>query len=222
MRPLATALSRARGPVVRGPLFMASSPSGLLRPSSFQHPPLARAFSSVPAADAKPSPGPEPVHEMKGSDTGYSMFEVDAVAQKKVESLASQILSLNVLEVNLLGKLMREKLGLSADYQPAMAMAGGAAPAGAAAGAPAPAAAAPVEEEKVEQFTFDVTLKNYPDAAKVKIIKEVRPLIPGLGLKEAKELVEKKPVMLKQGIPKDEVEVFKSKLEPLGAELEIK
>jgi len=78
-------------------------------------------------------------------------------------------------------------------------------------------AAAPVEE----QTEFAVTLKEYPADKKVTVIKVIRE-ITGLGLKEAKDLVEGVPSLVKEGIPKADVEVIKKKLEETGAKVEVK
>lgn len=71
------------------------------------------------------------------------------------------------------------------------------------------------------QTAFDVKLTGFDAKAKIKIIKEVRSLIPGLGLKEAKEMVESAPVSLQKGMSKENAEEIKAKLEALGAEIEI-
>eukprot|EP00891_Asterochloris_glomerata_P002618 jgi/Astpho2/2618/Aster-x0110 len=75
------------------------------------------------------------------------------------------------------------------------------------------AAAAPAEEKKEEQTEFDVKLDGFDAAAKIKVIKEVRGVLPELGLKEAKELVEKSPAVLKKGMKKEDAEALKKKLE---------
>jgi large subunit ribosomal protein L7/L12 len=113
--------------------------------------------------------------------------------------------NLPVMEIAALVKELEAKWGVSA-----------AAPVAVAAG-PAAAAAAPVEE-KTE---FDVHLKAFGDK-KINVIKAIRELIPGLGLKEAKELVEGAPAKVKEGISKDEAEAFAKKLKEAGAEVEVK
>ena len=119
------------------------------------------------------------------------------------EEIISAIESMTILELADLVKAMEEKFGVSA-----------AAPV-AAAGAAAPAAAA--EEEKTE---FDVVLKDV-GSEKIKVIKVVRE-ITGLGLKEAKELVDGAPKNVKEGVSKDEAESIKTKLTEAGAEVEVK
>ena len=121
------------------------------------------------------------------------------------EEIISAIESMTILELADLVKEMEEKFGVSA-----------AAPV-AAAGA-APAAAAEAAEEKTE---FDVVLKE-AGSEKIKVIKVVREVVAGLGLKEAKELVESAPKTLKEGVSKEDAEKIKEKLAEVGATVEIK
>ena len=125
--------------------------------------------------------------------------------ENKMEEVVSYIENLTVLELSKLVKTLEERLGVSA-----------AAPVAVAAAAPAAAAAAPAEE-KTE---FDVILASFGDN-KIGVIKEVR-AITGLGLKEAKDLVEGAPKALKEGIAKDEADKIKEQLEKAGAKVEIK
>ena len=126
-----------------------------------------------------------------------------------INKLVDQLSELTVLEAADLAKALEEKWGVSA------AAAVAAAPAAAAAAGPA-AAAAPVEE----QTEFTVVLASAGDK-KIEVIKEVRALT-GLGLKEAKDLVEGAPKPVKEGIPKDEAEKVKAQLEKAGAKVELK
>ena len=119
--------------------------------------------------------------------------------------IVDDLSSLTVLEAAELSKLLEEKWGVSA-----------AAPVAVAAAAPA-GAAAPAAEEKTE---FDVILAAAGDK-KINVIKEVR-AITGLGLKEAKDLVEGAPKPVKEGIAKAEAEDIKKKLEDAGAKVELK
>ncbi|GHU71075.1 50S ribosomal protein L7/L12 [Clostridia bacterium] len=121
------------------------------------------------------------------------------------DELISAIESMTVLELAELVKALETKFGVSA-----------AAPVAAAA-APVAAAAEPVEE-KTE---FDVILKD-AGAEKIKVIKVVREIVSGLGLKEAKDLVESAPKPIKEGVPKDEAEKIKAKFVEVGATVEIK
>ncbi len=121
---------------------------------------------------------------------------------KMVEELSG----LTVLEAAELSKMLEEKWGVSAAAAVAVA-----APGAAAAGA-APA------EEKTE---FDVELTDAGDK-KINVIKEVRALVPDLGLKEAKELVDGAPKIVKSGVSKEDAEKFKKQLEAAGAKVTIK
>jgi large subunit ribosomal protein L7/L12 len=121
---------------------------------------------------------------------------------KIVEDLSS----LTVLEAAELSKLLEEKWGVSAAAPVAVAAAGGAA-----------GAAAPAEEEKTE---FDVILTD-AGANKINVIKEVR-AITGLGLKEAKDLVEGAPKAVKEAVSKAEAADLKKKLEEAGAKVDVK
>ena len=121
----------------------------------------------------------------------------------KIEKLVEELSTLTVLEAAELSKLLETKWGVSA-----------AAPVAAAAAAAAPAAAA---EEKTE---FAVVLTKAGEK-KIEVIKEVR-AITGLGLKEAKDLVEGAPKTLKEGVSKADAEKFKKALEAVGAAVELK
>ena len=122
-----------------------------------------------------------------------------------INEIVSAIESLTLIECSELVKALEEKFGVVA-----------AAPVAAGAGAAAPAAAA---EEKTE---FDVVLTGFDAAKKVAIIKAVREVVPGLGLKEAKDIVEGAPKTLKEGASKEEAEAMKKKLAEAGATVEIK
>jgi large subunit ribosomal protein L7/L12 len=123
-----------------------------------------------------------------------------------LDKIVEELSTLTVLEAAELSKMLEEKWGVSAAAPVAVAAAGGGA------GADAPAA-----EEKDE---FDVILASAGDK-KINVIKEVR-VITGLGLKEAKDLVESAPKAVKEGASKDEAEEIKKKLEEAGATVELK
>jgi large subunit ribosomal protein L7/L12 len=125
--------------------------------------------------------------------------------ENKMEEFVSYVENMTVLELSKLVKTLEERLGVSAAAPVAVAA------------APAAAAAAPAAEEKTE---FDVILASFGDN-KVAVIKEVRG-ITGLGLKEAKDLVEGAPKAVKEGVAKDEAEKIKAQLEGAGAKVEIK
>jgi large subunit ribosomal protein L7/L12 len=122
----------------------------------------------------------------------------------KINEILEAVKGLTVLELSELVKAFEEEFGVSA-----------AAPVAAVAAAPAAAAAA--AEEKTE---FDVVLMS-PGAAKINVIKVVRE-VTGLGLKEAKELVDNAPKAVKEKVAKDEADALKTKLEEAGASVEVK
>src|SRR3974390_1404514 len=124
------------------------------------------------------------------------------------DEILDAISKMTVIEVVELIADMEKKFGVTAAAPVAVA-------AGPAAGGAA--AAAPVEE----QTEFSVTLKEFPADKKVTVIKVIRE-ITGLGLKEAKDLVEGAPALVKEGIAKPDVETIKKKLEEVGAKVEVK
>jgi len=124
-----------------------------------------------------------------------------------LDTLVNDISGLTLLETSELVKLLETKLGVSA-----------AAPVAAAAPAGGAAAGAPAAEAKT---TFDVILKEV-GANKIGVIKEVRAAVAGLGLAEAKALVEGAPKTVREGVTKEEAEEIKKKLEAAGAKVEVK
>ncbi|MAA99732.1 MAG: 50S ribosomal protein L7/L12 [Stappia sp.] len=122
-----------------------------------------------------------------------------------LEKIVEELSALTVMEAAELSKMLEEKWGVSAAAPVAVAAAAGG------------GAAAPAEEEKDE---FDVVLADAGDK-KINVIKEVR-AITGLGLKEAKDLVEGAPKPVKEGVAKAEAEELKKKLEEAGAKVELK
>ncbi len=124
---------------------------------------------------------------------------------EKVTNLIEEVKALTVLELSELVKALEEEFGVSAAAPAAVAVAA------------APAGDAPAAEEKTE---FDVILKA-PGANKINVIKIVKE-VTGLGLKEAKELVDGAPKAVKEGISKDDAEALKAKLTEAGAEVELK
>ena len=121
------------------------------------------------------------------------------------EEIIAAVESMTVLELADLVKAMEEKFGVSAAATAVVA-------------GPAAGAAAAAEEEKTE---FDVILKD-PGAEKIKVIKVVREVVSGLGLKEAKEMVESAPKTLKEGVSKEEAEKIAEQFKAAGATVEIK
>ncbi|MFH8142751.1 MAG: 50S ribosomal protein L7/L12 [Muribaculaceae bacterium] len=121
-----------------------------------------------------------------------------------IKALAEELVNLTVKEVNELATVLKEEYGI----EPAAA---------AVAVAAGPAAGAPAAEEKTN---FDVVLKS-AGAAKLQVVKLVKELT-GLGLKEAKEIVDGAPSVVKEGLPKADAENLKKSLEEAGAEVELK
>lgn len=130
-----------------------------------------------------------------------------ALSAEKMEELVSTLSDLTILEVSDLVKQLEEKWGVSAAAPVVVAGGGGAA-----------AGAAPAQAE--EQTEFDVVLTG-PGEKKIQVIKVVRE-ITGLGLKEAKELVDNAPKPVKEGIAKDEAEELLKKIEEVGGVVELK
>ena len=124
------------------------------------------------------------------------------MASEKITAMIEEVKALSVLELNELVKALEEEFGVSA---------------AAVAAAPAAGAGAAAAEEKTE---FDVVLASFGDA-KMAVIKAVKDVL-GLGLKEAKDLVEAAPKAIKEGVSKAEAEEIKAKLEEAGAKIELK
>ena len=125
------------------------------------------------------------------------------MASEKITKIIDEVKELSVLELNELVKALEEEFGVSAAAVAAAPVAG--------------AAAGTAAEEKSE---FDVVLASFGDA-KMAVIKAVKDIC-GLGLKEAKELVEAAPKAIKEGVAKAEAEEIKAKLEEAGAKIELK
>ena len=121
------------------------------------------------------------------------------------EEIIAAVESMTVLELADLVKAMEEKFGVSAAATAVVA-------------GPAAGGAAAAEEEKTE---FDVVLKD-AGSEKIKVIKVVREVVSGLGLKEAKEMVESAPKTLKEGVSKEEAEKIAEQFKAVGATIEIK
>jgi large subunit ribosomal protein L7/L12 len=148
---------------------------------------------------------------------------------ERVGRLADEILSLNLLQAKQLSDVLRSRLGIEgtpalgggaltpaalAAMQQAMFTAGNAA-------AGAQAAATGSAEKTEEKSEFDVVLEKYDAAKKIQVIKEVRSAL-GLGLKEAKELVEAAPKVIKSAVPKNEAEALVDRLKQFGSTLALK
>ena len=125
------------------------------------------------------------------------------MASEKITAMIEEVKALTVLELSELVHALEEEFGVSAAAMAAPAAGGGAA------------------EAAAEKTEFDVILASFDAAAKIKVIKAVRE-ISGLGLAEAKAVVEGAPKTLKEAVSKDEAEELKKKLEEAGAKVELK
>ena len=125
------------------------------------------------------------------------------MASEKVTALVEEVKGLTVLELSELVHALEDEFGVSAAAPVAVA-----------------AAAAPAAEAAAEKTEFDVVLASFGDE-KIKVIKAVRE-ITGLGLADAKAVVEAAPKAIKEGVSKDEAEELKKKLEEVGAKVELK
>lgn len=128
------------------------------------------------------------------------------MASEKITALIDQVKNLTVLELSELVHALEDEFGVSAAAAPV---------------AVAAAAAAPAAEAAEEKTEFDVVMTSF-GAEKIKVIKAVREVITGLGLAEAKALVEGIPAKIKEAVSKDEANEIKKKLEEAGAAVELK
>lgn len=166
------------------------------------------------------SQNPRPLYS---SPNGFYLSAHFATASsERASAIADEIAGLTLLEVGDLTEVLREKLSVKemptmvvmmpgmgfGDLRGAVGRGGGAGAGGAAAKA----------EEKAEKTAFDVKLEGFDAATKIKVIKEVRSFTD-LGLKEAKELVEKAPTLLKKGVTKEEAEGIIAKMKEVGAKV---
>ena len=126
------------------------------------------------------------------------------MASEKITAMIEEIKTLTVLELSELVHALEDEFGVSAAAPVAVAAAG----------------AAPAAEAAAEKTEFDVVLADF-GAEKIKVIKAVRE-ITGLGLAEAKALVESAPKAIKEGVSKDDAEALKKQLEEVGAKVELK
>ena len=126
------------------------------------------------------------------------------MASEKITAMIEEIKTLTVLELSELVHALEDEFGVSAAAPVAVA-----------------AAAAPAAEAAAEKTEFDVVLTGFDAAQKIKVIKVVRE-ITGLGLADAKALVESAPKAIKEGLSKDDAEALKKQLEEVGAKVELK
>jgi len=156
------------------------------------------AAKTEPKKEAKAEPKKETKKEAKEEKQATKW-------SKETVALGDKIVGLTLMQAKELGDYLKDEHGIEPAAGGAVMMAG--------------PAAAPAEEVE-EKTTFDVVLKEYGDK-KIQVIKEVRAMT-GLGLKEAKDLVEGAPKTVKEDIPKEEAEAAQKKLEAVGAVVEIK
>ncbi|KAF3787862.1 50S ribosomal protein L7/L12 [Nymphaea thermarum] len=179
-------------------------------------PRLMQQFSSLPAKDNDEE---EEVYDQRKLPADYDPATFDPTEHRspptdRVFRLVDEVSSLTLLEVAELSDIIMAKLGMKEKPVIAVMKAGTTAPSMAA----VKGAGAAAEEKKTEKTVFEVRLDGYDAAAKIKIIKEVRSFTE-LGLKEAKDLVEKTPAVIKKGVSKEEGEQIVEKLKALGAKV---
>ena len=137
-----------------------------------------------------------------------SEVETAKAYSPKVAEILDKVGQFPLIELSELVEAFEQRFNVKAAAAAAMPVAGA-----------APAAAAPAEEEE-EATEFDVILKSFGDN-KINVIKAIREVVSGLGLKEAKDLVEAAPAKVKEGATKEEAEAIKAKLEEAGAQVEL-
>ncbi len=152
----------------------------------------------------------EKTEEKKEEKVEAKTEEAEAKESKEwsadIKKIGDEIVALSLMQAKELADYLKEEYDIEPAGGGAVMMAG-------------PAGGAGAEEEEEEKTSFDVVLKSFGDK-KIQVIKEVRG-ITGLGLKEAKELVEGAPKPVKEGVDKEEAEELKGKLEDAGAEVEL-
>ena len=158
------------------------------------------------AEEAKKTKEAKDTTEAKAAnDTKETKESKTGKVSSKVKKLGDEIVGLTLMQAKELGDYLKEEYGIEPAAGGAVMMAG-------------PAAQGPAEE-KEEKSSFDVILKEFGDK-KIQVIKEVR-AITGLGLKEAKELVDNVPKPVKEGLSKDDAEATQKQLEAVGAVVEL-
>jgi large subunit ribosomal protein L7/L12 len=158
------------------------------------------------AEEAKKTKDAKETKEAKAAtDTKETKAAKAGKVSAKVKKLGDEIVGLTLMQAKELGDYLKEEYGIEPAAGGAVMMAG-------------PAAQGPTEE-KEEKSSFDVILKEFGDK-KIQVIKEVR-AITGLGLKEAKELVDNVPKPVKEGLSKDDAEATQKQLEAVGAVVEL-
>ncbi|KAL3909893.1 MAG: hypothetical protein SGARI_002377 [Bacillariaceae sp.] len=179
---------------------------------------------ATPPAEAESSPendkdGDDDANTFDPNEVSYAFAEpppLSEESQKKIDALFEKILWLDMIEVHLLTQVVNENLGISWEETEQGMRGGGGGGVAKGAGGGAEAEAEPVEAKTI----FDLKLVGFDAKAKIKVIKEVR-TIAGLGLKEAKELVESAPKVIQKELKQEKAEELKAQLEAVGAEIEL-
>ncbi|KAI9340651.1 ribosomal protein L7/L12 C-terminal domain-containing protein [Zopfochytrium polystomum] len=175
------------------------------------------AATAVPAAPLAPSSFfPAAIASWRSRTRPYTTPAAAGAAAPapKIVEIVDKIAALTLLETAALVSELKTRLNIQDIALPAPIAA---APAAGAAAAPAAAAAAPAEEKPAERTEFKVKLEKFDAAAKAKVIREIKNLLPGSNLVEAKKFVESVPKVIKENVPKEEAEKMKATLEALGA-----
>ncbi|KAL5549208.1 hypothetical protein UlMin_004439 [Ulmus minor] len=181
------------------------------------HSQATRSSEILASTQAKPQPLP--------CMNGFQLFRYYNTASpesrpsppERVMAIADELSDLTLLEVSDLTEVLRDKLGVK-EMPTMMVMMPGMGFGSLKGGAKGGPGAAKGEEKKAEKTAFDLKLEGFDTAAKIKVIKEVRSFTD-LGLKEAKDLVEKAPTLLKKGVTKEEAESIIAKMKGVGAKV---
>ncbi|KAJ4820540.1 50S ribosomal protein L7/L12 [Rhynchospora pubera] len=193
--------------------LLRSSHRGLVSSSSYLH-----RFFSASASSASPPP-----IDVRKLPANYDPATFDPSAPStppsdRVWRLVDEVASLTLVEVSQLSSLLTTRLGITEPPSVCIVNAGGGGGGGGTGGAATGAAAGAKEEKKAEKIVFELRLDSFDAASKIKVIKEVRGFTD-LGLKEAKELVEKAPAVIKRGVSKEEAEQIIEKMKAVGAKV---
>ncbi|KAJ3702411.1 hypothetical protein LUZ61_006116 [Rhynchospora tenuis] len=190
--------------------LLRSSHRRLVSSSSYLHRFFSASAASTPPIDVRKLP------------TNYDPATFDPSAPStppsdRVWRLVDEVTSLTLLEVSQLSSLLTTRLGVTEPPSVCIVNAGGGG-GGGIGGAATGAAAGAKEEKKAEKTVFELRLDSFDAASKIKVIKEVRGFTD-LGLKEAKELVEKAPAVIKRGVSKEEAEQIIEKMKAVSAKV---
>ncbi len=197
-----------------------SSPLSFFAAEAEEAPPAEDATTEEAPAASDEEASPEDANsdeEPSATDVTYNLADpppLSQASQDKVQAIFDKVLWLDMIEVHLLTQIVNEQMGISWRETEQRRLGGGTVVKKAAAGGGA-------EEEAAEEKTiFDLKLVGFDAKAKIKVIKEVRN-IAGLGLKEAKEMVEGAPKVIQKELKKEKAEELKEQLEAIGAQVEL-